>query len=213
MSETVSPMVEGFSPENMDRIHRGQAALAGGHEARDILAPREFEVLSYNAHGLTHQQMAERMGIVDGTIAQYMATGKERLGVTERIQLVGFFPLGPEHRLVEGKKFADLGEGSRRLEVLEGLSVGLSIEQIATALGITSSTTRAHVREVGEIWEDASGMMLSTGVADAIRARYVQAVEAEPASMEQGLLGDLTLPELRKTEPRILNLIEAQDQS
>lgn len=206
----IPDLSEGFSPENIDRIYHGQAALVDGEEPGDVLTPEEFEVLSHVADGLPNGEVAVEMYISPSTASRLVKSGFERLGVLEKFQLAGYFPLGPEHELVKDKKFADFGERNRRLDTLQGLTVGLDYGRIAADQGLTVPSVETHVSKSTGTWANIRWPLMVTMAVNAMRAKYVRAVEADPEAMEQDLLGDSTLPELKEAEPEILRLIKAQ---
>jgi DNA-binding NarL/FixJ family response regulator len=50
------------------------------------LSPREMEVLSLLAKGLSNKEIASRLGLVVGTIKIYVANIFSKLGVSDRTQ-------------------------------------------------------------------------------------------------------------------------------
>lgn len=55
---------------------------------RHGLAPRELELLGWLAHGLTNQQIANRMHVSEGTVKQYVARICDTLQVNSRTQVL-----------------------------------------------------------------------------------------------------------------------------
>ena len=55
---------------------------------RHGLAPRELELLGWLAHGLTNQQIANRMHVSEGTVKQYVARICDTLHVNSRTQVL-----------------------------------------------------------------------------------------------------------------------------
>jgi len=63
-------------------------SLAGGVTARVSLSPREREVLSLAADGLTTRQIAGRLGIRDTTVSTHLARAYRKLGSGTRISAI-----------------------------------------------------------------------------------------------------------------------------
>lgn len=57
-------------------------------ETPGVLSPREYEVMSLYAEGLTHKQIAEKLGISPSTVNTYASSGRRRLGVRTPAQTV-----------------------------------------------------------------------------------------------------------------------------
>ena len=54
------------------------------------LSPREEEVLRLLAQGLSHKEVAERLGISEKTVATYRERGMEKLGLRSRSELLRY---------------------------------------------------------------------------------------------------------------------------
>jgi DNA-binding NarL/FixJ family response regulator len=54
------------------------------------LSPREEEVLRLLAQGLSHKEVAERLGISEKTVATYRERGMEKLGLQSRSELLRY---------------------------------------------------------------------------------------------------------------------------
>jgi DNA-binding NarL/FixJ family response regulator len=52
------------------------------------LSPRMLDVLALLASGLTHDQVAERLGISPSAVKTYLASAKRRLGVRTRNEAI-----------------------------------------------------------------------------------------------------------------------------
>jgi DNA-binding CsgD family transcriptional regulator len=66
------------------------AALRGAlvpMDARDVLAPRELLVARYVGMGLRNRQIAERMGLTEGTVKVYLHNLFAKVGVSTRTEL------------------------------------------------------------------------------------------------------------------------------
>jgi DNA-binding CsgD family transcriptional regulator len=207
MNEIAPKLVNGFSPENVERIYRGLPALVEGKEPADVLTDAQFETLSLVADGLCHEEIAEVINTKVSTVYGRNQTGRRRLGVAVTYQLAGFFPLGVEHELVQGKILADLEPG--RLDTFQGLSTGLSFEQLANET-YTFSTRRRHASSTSKIWPDVQGGIVATAVISALRTKYIRVIEGPSQDVECEDMGIFSLPELVEVEPAVLRIIEAQ---
>jgi DNA-binding NarL/FixJ family response regulator len=58
------------------------------HDAAQQLSARESEVVQLVAQGLRNRAIAERMGITEGTVKVHLHNAYEKLGVTNRIELM-----------------------------------------------------------------------------------------------------------------------------
>jgi two-component system response regulator NreC len=54
------------------------------------LSPREEEVLRLLAQGLSHKEVAEKLGISEKTVATYRERGMEKLGLASRSELLRY---------------------------------------------------------------------------------------------------------------------------
>jgi two-component system nitrate/nitrite response regulator NarL len=72
-----------FSPELADIV---QADLSGPGP-KPALAPREVEVLTWVARGLTHQQIARQMRVAKPTVDTYVQRIRTKLGLGNKAQL------------------------------------------------------------------------------------------------------------------------------
>ena len=76
------------------------AATLAEHTPRTELTPRETEVLSLVAKGLSNAQVAERIGRTEGTVKIHLRNILQKLGVHDRTEAVttalrrGFIRLG-----------------------------------------------------------------------------------------------------------------------
>ena len=76
------------------------AATLAEHTPRIELTPRETEVLSLVAKGLSNAQVAERIGRTEGTVKVHLRNILQKLGVHDRTEAVtaalrrGFIRLG-----------------------------------------------------------------------------------------------------------------------
>ena len=53
-----------------------------------LLSPREQEVVHWVAEGLTNREIADRLGLTENTIKNYMFRIFEKLGISKRVELV-----------------------------------------------------------------------------------------------------------------------------
>jgi two-component system, NarL family, nitrate/nitrite response regulator NarL len=77
--------------------------------ALNLLSKREFEVVQYVVQGMTNREIAQRLGLSQHTVKNYLFRVFDKLGVSSRVELL-FIALGPNHEAV-----------SRRSESLIGL--------------------------------------------------------------------------------------------
>jgi hypothetical protein len=187
---------EGFSPSNIERIYRGEPALVQGQLPIDVLSAGRWEAVSLIVDGLTEREITEEMGIDKREVRLHIAFGLQTLEVVSRSQLAGFFPFETEHPAVADKELANLPKGP--LETLQALSTGEPYQAIYKA-----PSGLAHLKQY---WPDASGSIAATQIANALRARSVQAVEAEVGALDDKYLKELTLPVVAALEPAFSRL-------
>lgn len=84
----------------LDRVRRGrtwidpevterakQLAKTLGHASREALAPRERQLVAFVRSGLRNREIAEQLGVTEGTVKAYLHAVFEKLGVTSRTEL------------------------------------------------------------------------------------------------------------------------------
>ena len=69
-------------PELTDRVRQ----LAKGH-GHAPLAPRELQLIRFVRSGLKNREIAERLGVTEGTVKAYLHAVFEKLGVKNRTEL------------------------------------------------------------------------------------------------------------------------------
>jgi len=74
-----------FDPELSERTR--QLAKASRFGSRGSLAPRERQLISYVRTGLRNREIAERLGVTEGTVKVYLHAVFEKLGVSNRTEL------------------------------------------------------------------------------------------------------------------------------
>ncbi len=62
-------------------------AEAPGHGAHPPLAPRERQLIGFVRRGLRNREIAEELGVTEGTVKTYLHAMFEKLGVTSRTEL------------------------------------------------------------------------------------------------------------------------------
>ena len=77
----ISPRV----PTSTNRV-----ALMAAHAALAQLTPRQHEVITWIAKGLTSQEIATRLGLSERTIAFHRANIREKLGVDSTLELLRY---------------------------------------------------------------------------------------------------------------------------
>ena len=153
---------------------------------------------------MTTQDIALETGRPYGTVRHYIHGAYEKLGISSKNALVPYFPIEPDHPLLNGKKLMDLESAPKQLEILEALSLGQDYKTIAETHQVSDSTARTHVNRIGETWTDAKGAVTSARVANGIRARYIPIIESN-ADLEQLAIEELTLTTIAELEPIIYN--------
>lgn len=81
--ETVRDGGTWIDPELKHRVEQ----LEAGSDARATLAPREKELIAQVRQGLRNREIAERLGVTEGTVKVYLHTIYEKLGITNRTEL------------------------------------------------------------------------------------------------------------------------------
>ena len=54
---------------------------------RELLTRRQFEVVSFLSQGLTDKEIADKLGIADGTISHHVTEAMQKANVTKRALL------------------------------------------------------------------------------------------------------------------------------
>jgi two-component system nitrate/nitrite response regulator NarP len=72
-----------FDPELAKRARQ----LAGGSVRRIALAPRERQLIGFVRKGLRNREIAEQLGVTEGTVKVYLHAIFEKLGVGNRTEL------------------------------------------------------------------------------------------------------------------------------
>jgi hypothetical protein len=129
--------------------------------------------------------------------------GRNKLGILDTFQLAGYFPLDLEDEAVGSRKLTDLAEIPRALDVLEAISVGKRNKAVAAAAGITGPAVRGRLAGVEGAWGE-DGLM-SVRIANAIRARYVRALESRSGRINSRNISRFTLSSAARLEPSLIN--------
>ena len=66
---------------------RARAAAQGSSESRIALAPRELQVIGFVRKGLRNREIAEQLGVKEGTVKAYLHAIFEKVGVSSRTEL------------------------------------------------------------------------------------------------------------------------------
>ncbi len=74
-----------FDPEVTDRLKQLSDTLGAGEPA--VLAPRERELIKLVQGGLRNREIAQKLGVTEGTIKVYLHTVFQKLGVSSRTEL------------------------------------------------------------------------------------------------------------------------------
>jgi hypothetical protein len=199
----------GFSPENVERIYRGLPALVDGQEPGALLREDQITAVLGRISGLTLEEVAATEDVGRNAISQRVLAAYRRLGVRANHQAAGYFPLDPDSPLLEGKRLADLVPG--QLDTLQGFSMGFTYEQLVPADSrYTLRSRRKHTGTINSIWPDVHGGLMGTAVVNALRAKYVKAVEGPSGLVQWQDIDALSLPELVEVEPVIVRAIEVR---
>ncbi len=74
-----------FDPELAQRAR--QLAKSRTHDGRPSLAPRERQLIGFVRKGLRNREIAEQLGVTEGTVKVYLHAVFEKLGVSSRTEL------------------------------------------------------------------------------------------------------------------------------
>lgn len=74
-----------IDPELSERV--GQLARQGKRSAHRALAPRERQLVDFVRRGLRNREIAEQLGVTEGTVKAYLHAIFEKLGVSSRTEL------------------------------------------------------------------------------------------------------------------------------
>ena len=74
-----------FDPEVTERLKRLSDTFGAGE--RTALAPRERELIKLVRNGLRNREIAQNLGVTEGTIKVYLHTVFQKLGVSSRTEL------------------------------------------------------------------------------------------------------------------------------
>lgn len=74
-----------FDPELTERT--AHLARAGKRSAHRALAPRERQLVDFVRQGMRNREIAERLGVTEGTVKAYLHAIFEKLGVSSRTEL------------------------------------------------------------------------------------------------------------------------------
>ena len=143
------------------------------------LTSREREVVALVAAGLSNAEIAERLGLVSGTISTYLSRILRQLGLRNRVQVAVWAVerglRGGVNGTLRASESRDMGASissrweihadpdvvesltRRELEVLRLLEAEMSKEEIIAVLHVSSEAVEKHVRSI-------SGKLLSPRV-------------------------------------------------
>ncbi|HJT31763.1 MAG TPA: response regulator transcription factor [Pirellulales bacterium] len=75
-----------WAPEELRRLHGALAAPNAQGNVEVALTPREMEVLSHMAHGLTNKEIGRLLGISSETVKEHVQRLLRKIGVRDRTQ-------------------------------------------------------------------------------------------------------------------------------
>jgi len=84
----LAPAVTGRLISEFARLRPGRTASAGPDATLAVLTPRETEVLSLVAEGLSNQQIAVRLVVTEETVKTHVSRVLRKLGLRDRTQAV-----------------------------------------------------------------------------------------------------------------------------
>jgi two-component system nitrate/nitrite response regulator NarP len=73
--------------EWIDPLLNAEAARADNAASRSILSPRETELVKLVRQGMRNRDIAEQLGITEGTVKVYLHSVFEKTGVANRTEL------------------------------------------------------------------------------------------------------------------------------
>lgn len=197
---------QGFSPKNLERIYMGKPVLVNGKLPANVLSDVQYETANLVADGYSNEEAATELGVSPNSVGSRVNRTCGRLGISSSIGLAMFFPLGPDHPLLEGKRLQDLNRGS--LEVVDSLSKGVDRKHIAKIMNTTPCSINNKLNYAArKKWPDCERPMNIVRTANAIRAKYAREFEKNNIPIKR-LLGGFALHSLVEQEPRIIKLFD-----
>ena len=202
--------VNGFSPENLERVYTGEPALVegSGKLPSEALSVKEFETAGLAAEGMTYEEIAAHLGRSLGTVRSHLRGTYAKLGICTKSGLAGYFPIDPEDPRLAGKTLGQLGP--RTLEVVEGFTQGKVYKTIASDMDVSASTAKTHMHAASKIWVDCPDSPTITRTANGIRADYLRRIN-EAGNDVSRHLSDFALYNLVEYEHRIRELFGLPD--
>ena len=68
----------------LDKLHNSTEEFLGPVDPTELLSPRQLEIIRLVSSGLPNKEIANRLGLTDGTVKQHLAAIFRKLGVTNR---------------------------------------------------------------------------------------------------------------------------------
>jgi DNA-binding NarL/FixJ family response regulator len=94
---------------------RGPTDSSRSHDAGPgLITPREQEVAELIAHGLSNQQIAERLVLTPGTVANHVGSILSKLGARSRVEVADRPRPGQERRRDHPRVARDAARGGQR---------------------------------------------------------------------------------------------------
>jgi DNA-binding NarL/FixJ family response regulator len=97
-----------------------------------ILSPREQEVVHWLAEGLPNREIADKLTLSENTVKNYLFRIFEKLGISNRVELILYAASQMEEQRVEGGKNHVTGNGSGTRKSLEAKIASEAIEKLAS---------------------------------------------------------------------------------
>ncbi|MBI2327614.1 hypothetical protein HYU92_04840 [Candidatus Curtissbacteria bacterium] len=120
--------------------------------SKDVLTPREQEVVGLLVQGLGAAAIADRLTVTESTVHKHQLNARAKLGIHSVFQLLAWAT----------REELDVQDNSkpvteRQIEVLQRIASGLNLEEIARDLGVARSTVEDHrlniIKRCGSIAE------------------------------------------------------------
>ena len=97
-----------------------------------ILAPREQEVVHWLAEGLSNREIADKLTLSENTVKNYLFRIFEKLGISNRVELILYAASQLEERRGDGYKNNGTGNGVGARKTLESKIICEAVEKLAS---------------------------------------------------------------------------------
>jgi DNA-binding CsgD family transcriptional regulator len=124
-------------------VSERDAIASGFGEGLGELTPREHEVAALISDGLTNEEIAQRLTLTPGTVANHVAHILAKTGARSRVQVAVKLVRTPPARIAD-----DVLTLLRRLQVLGPIDARGALQQATELLGAHLTKATASVRRV-----------------------------------------------------------------